>query len=88
MKEPEHLYPYRVLRHTPEIERNEWVNIEVPLEQAGDVDPESDVSRSERTEVKEPKHLYRYRVLRYKADIERDEWVNIGILLEGERCGS
>ena len=65
--EPKHLYRYRVLRYTPDIERDEWVNIGVLLEQASELEREGIFRRAFRV-VEEPSELARVKRLHPGAD--------------------
>jgi hypothetical protein len=65
--EPKVLYRYRVLRYTPDIERDEWVNIGVLLEQAGNSEREGILRRAFRV-VEEPSELARVKRLHPGAD--------------------
>lgn len=65
--EPKHLYRYRVLRYTPDIERDEWVNIGVLLEEAANSEREGVFRRAFRV-VEEPSELARVKRLHPGAD--------------------
>ncbi len=66
-EELKHLYRYRVLRYTPDIERDEWVNIGILLEQASESEREGIFRRAFRV-VEEPSELARVKRLHPGAD--------------------